>query len=120
MAKPRTKKSQLTNHDEEFDNQCGNPSNEESKSNRGRVRSSANPGTSSEQNTTTQHRLAKGDVSHSQASGKLWSDEALLCQMKNIDYQTSVNIVQLFEAGNTIPFMCRYRRDMINHLDADE
>lgn len=56
----------------------------------------------------------------SQNSSKLWSDEEFLCQLRNIDYKTSANIVKMFDDGNTIPFMCRYRREMINNMDADE
>ncbi len=29
------------------------------------------------------------------------------------------NIVQLFQEENTIPFMVRYRKELINHMDAD-
>lgn len=50
----------------------------------------------------------------------LWSDEELLSQLRHIDRPTSANIVKLFDEGNTIPFICRYRREMINHMDADE
>lgn len=50
----------------------------------------------------------------------LWSDEELLSQLRHIDRSTSKNIIKLFDDGNTIPFICRYRREMINHMDADE
>lgn len=30
-----------------------------------------------------------------------------------------VNIVTLLREENTVPFMVRYRKDMINHMDAD-
>lgn len=49
-----------------------------------------------------------------------WSDEELLCQLKRLDPETSSNIVRMFDDGNTIPFMCRYRREMIGNLSADE
>lgn len=58
--------------------------------------------------------------STSENSPKLWSDEELLCQLRNIDSKTSANIIKMFDEGNTIPFMCRYRREMIDHMDADE
>lgn len=120
LVKPNTKKSQQANHNEEFDEKSEVPSNGVIKSGKRRVQSPPKAGTSSEQSTSTQTLLGKSDACHSQANETFWSDEALLCELKNIDYQTSVNIVKLFDAGNTIPFMCRYRRDMINHLDADE
>lgn len=49
-----------------------------------------------------------------------WSDEELLCQLQRLDPETSSNIVRMFDEGNTIPFMCRYRREMIGNLSADE
>lgn len=50
-----------------------------------------------------------------------WSDEELLCQLQlNVDPETSSNIVRMFDEGNTIPFMCRYRRELIGNLSADE
>lgn len=30
-----------------------------------------------------------------------------------------LNISQLFREENTIPFIVRYRKEMINHMDAD-
>lgn len=56
----------------------------------------------------------------SKSNRKKWTDEELLCQLKFLDYDTSSNIVQLFDEGNTIPFMCRYRRELIGNRDADE
>lgn len=56
----------------------------------------------------------------SQDNRVLWTDEELLSQLRHIDRHTSANIVRLFDEGNTIPFICRYRREMINHMDADE
>lgn len=49
-----------------------------------------------------------------------WTDEQLLSQFQFLDYETSANIVRLFDEGNTIPFICRYRRELINNLDADK
>lgn len=56
----------------------------------------------------------------SKSSRKTWTDEELLCQLKFLDFDTSSNIVRLFDEGNTIPFMCRYRRELIGNRDADE
>lgn len=30
-----------------------------------------------------------------------------------------VNIIALLREENTVPFMVRYRKEMINHMDAD-
>lgn len=49
-----------------------------------------------------------------------WSDEQLLAELKHLDRQTSLNIVKMFDEGNTIPFMCRYRRELIANLSPDE
>lgn len=49
-----------------------------------------------------------------------WTDEQLLSQLQYLDVDTSSNIVRLFDEGNTIPFMCRYRRELIGNLDADK
>lgn len=51
---------------------------------------------------------------------KQLSDVELLCYLTKIDYKTSENVVEMFKAGNTIPFMCRYRRHKINNMDAEE
>lgn len=49
-----------------------------------------------------------------------WTDEQLLSQLQYLDFDISSNIVRLFDEGNTIPFMCRYRRELIDNLDADK
>lgn len=49
-----------------------------------------------------------------------WTDGQLLSQLQYLDIGTSSNIVRLFDEGNTIPFMCRYRRELIGNLDADK
>lgn len=49
-----------------------------------------------------------------------WTDEQLLSQLQYLDFDISSNIVRLFDEGNTIPFMCRYRRELIGNLDADK
>lgn len=51
---------------------------------------------------------------------KTWTDEELLAQLKFLDSDTSSNIVRMFDEGNTIPFMCRYRRELIGNRNADE
>lgn len=60
-----------------------------------------------------QKRLSKSNT-------KTWTDEELLSKLKFLDYDTSSNIVRMFDEGSTIPFMCRYRRELIGNLSADE
>lgn len=55
-----------------------------------------------------------------QSNRKTWSDKELLAELKSLNLATSANIVKLFDEGNTIPFMCRYRRELIGNFDADE
>lgn len=49
----------------------------------------------------------------------VWTTAEVLAESANIDRKTAGNIVKLFEDDNTIPFLCRYRRDMINHMDPE-
>ncbi|XP_055851056.1 S1 RNA-binding domain-containing protein 1 isoform X2 [Episyrphus balteatus] len=45
---------------------------------------------------------------------KVWDIYELLAEQENIDTLSAKNIVYLFENENTIPFICRYRRDLIS------
>ncbi|KAL5284637.1 SRBD1 family protein [Megaselia abdita] len=45
-----------------------------------------------------------------------WNIFELLSETEHIDCNTSRNIVDLFDNENTIPFICRYRRDLIGHI----
>ncbi|XP_055905833.1 S1 RNA-binding domain-containing protein 1 isoform X2 [Eupeodes corollae] len=45
---------------------------------------------------------------------KVWDIYELLAETENIDTLSAKNIVYLFENDNTIPFICRYRRDLIS------
>lgn len=78
------------------------------------VQRSITPPPSSEQKETKQPMKLK------KTTRKTWTDEELLCQLKFLDFDVSSNIVRLFDEGNTIPFMCRYRRELIGNRDADE
>lgn len=49
----------------------------------------------------------------------MWKTADLLAESTNIDPRTAGNIVSLFEDDNTIPFLCRYRRDLVNHMDPE-
>ncbi|XP_016960447.1 uncharacterized protein YdcI [Drosophila biarmipes] len=50
---------------------------------------------------------------------KVWNIHELLAETENIQPQAAKNIVQLFENENTIPFICRYRRDLVDHIAPD-
>lgn len=43
----------------------------------------------------------------------------LLSTQTCVEQWVCVNIVKLLGEDNTVPFMVRYRKDMINHMDAD-
>uniref|UniRef100_A0A336MME1 CSON003644 protein n=1 Tax=Culicoides sonorensis TaxID=179676 RepID=A0A336MME1_CULSO len=49
-----------------------------------------------------------------------WSKEELLASLENLPLSTAHTIVQLFDEDNTIPFLVRYRRDLIGpDIDAE-
>jgi ribosomal protein S25 len=45
-----------------------------------------------------------------------WKDYELLAEQQEIHTDTAKNIIKLFQEENTIPFMCRYRREMIDNM----
>ncbi|XP_055524195.1 uncharacterized protein YdcI [Wyeomyia smithii] len=49
-----------------------------------------------------------------------WEDHDLLAEMQNIDRHTARNIIRLFEEENTIPFIYRYRRELIGDMTPDD
>lgn len=51
---------------------------------------------------------------------KTWTEPELLAQLQQLDYSTAKNIIQLFEDDNTIPFICRYRKETIGDLSPDQ
>lgn len=52
-------------------------------------------------------------------TGRPWTVEQQLSNLQGIDRATSANIIRLFEEENTIPFICRYRRELTGNMDAD-
>lgn len=48
-----------------------------------------------------------------------WTPQQLLADIQNLDERTSANIIRLFDEDNTIPFICRYRRELTGDIDAD-
>lgn len=51
---------------------------------------------------------------------KTWTEPELLAQLQQLDYSTAKCIIQLFEDDNTIPFICRYRKETIGDLSPDQ
>lgn len=43
----------------------------------------------------------------------------VLSTLTCVERWVCVNIIRLLREENTVPFMVRYRKDMINHMDAD-
>lgn len=43
----------------------------------------------------------------------------VLSERTNIELWVCANIIRLFNDDNTIPFIVRYRKELINNLDAD-
>ncbi|XP_020776820.2 S1 RNA-binding domain-containing protein 1 isoform X2 [Boleophthalmus pectinirostris] len=48
-----------------------------------------------------------------------WDLIEVLSTLTSVERWVCVNIVTLLQEENTVPFMVRYRKDMINHMDAD-
>uniref|UniRef100_A0A671RX72 S1 RNA-binding domain-containing protein 1-like n=1 Tax=Sinocyclocheilus anshuiensis TaxID=1608454 RepID=A0A671RX72_9TELE len=48
-----------------------------------------------------------------------WDPIQVLAEKSGVEQWVCANIVQLFLEENTIPFMVRYRKELINHMDAD-
>uniref|UniRef100_A0A8C7S0Y5 S1 RNA binding domain 1 n=1 Tax=Oncorhynchus mykiss TaxID=8022 RepID=A0A8C7S0Y5_ONCMY len=48
-----------------------------------------------------------------------WDLIQLLSERTGVEQWVCLNISQLFREENTIPFIVRYRKEMINHMDAD-
>ncbi|KAM9803937.1 S1 RNA-binding domain-containing protein 1 [Neosynchiropus ocellatus] len=48
-----------------------------------------------------------------------WNTIELLSTLSCVDQWVCGNVVKLLREDNTVPFMVRYRKEMINHMDAD-
>ncbi|KAM4771437.1 S1 RNA-binding domain-containing protein 1 [Rhinophrynus dorsalis] len=48
-----------------------------------------------------------------------WNIVEVLSEKTNIDPWVCSNVIKLFQDDNTIPFIARYRKELINNLDAD-
>ncbi|CAJ0965578.1 unnamed protein product [Ranitomeya imitator] len=61
---------------------------------------------------------AKGSAA-SESSDMNWNIVEVLSERTNVESWVCSNLIQLFEDDNTIPFIARYRKELINNLDAD-
>ncbi|CAI9572539.1 unnamed protein product, partial [Staurois parvus] len=48
-----------------------------------------------------------------------WDIVEVLAERTNVEPWVCANIIKLFQDENTIPFIARYRKELINNLDAD-
>nr|XP_033791633.1 S1 RNA-binding domain-containing protein 1 isoform X2 [Geotrypetes seraphini]XP_033791634.1 S1 RNA-binding domain-containing protein 1 isoform X2 [Geotrypetes seraphini]XP_033791635.1 S1 RNA-binding domain-containing protein 1 isoform X2 [Geotrypetes seraphini]XP_033791636.1 S1 RNA-binding domain-containing protein 1 isoform X2 [Geotrypetes seraphini]XP_033791637.1 S1 RNA-binding domain-containing protein 1 isoform X2 [Geotrypetes seraphini]XP_033791638.1 S1 RNA-binding domain-containing pr len=48
-----------------------------------------------------------------------WNLAQVLSERTNVELWVCSNLIQLFQDENTIPFIARYRKELINNLDAD-
>ncbi|XP_073420318.1 S1 RNA-binding domain-containing protein 1 isoform X2 [Dendrobates tinctorius] len=55
----------------------------------------------------------------SQSSDMNWNIVEVLSERTNVDSWVCSNLIKLFQDENTIPFIARYRKELINNLDAD-
>lgn len=49
-----------------------------------------------------------------------WNDYELLAQQQDIKPNISRNLIKLFQDGNTIPFLARYRRDRTENMTPEK
>ncbi|XP_040286259.1 S1 RNA-binding domain-containing protein 1 isoform X1 [Bufo bufo] len=61
----------------------------------------------------------KGTTSGSDGSDMNWNIVEVLSDRTNIEPWVCSNLIQLFQDDNTIPFIARYRKELIKNLDAE-
>ncbi|XP_063921739.1 S1 RNA-binding domain-containing protein 1 [Zophobas morio] len=49
-----------------------------------------------------------------------WTEYELLAEQYSLQLNVAKNVIELFEEGNTIPFIARYRRNATNNMTAEE
>lgn len=49
-----------------------------------------------------------------------WNEYELLAEKENLNCKTAEVIIKLFEAGNTIPFIARYRKHLTNDMQPEK
>ncbi|RZF41438.1 hypothetical protein LSTR_LSTR000152 [Laodelphax striatellus] len=65
--------------------------------------------------TSSEHVDEKKDLALKPA----WLPEELLSEMMDLNIDISRNIIKLFEADNTIPFIARYRKELIDNMSPE-
>ena len=60
-------------------------------------------------NKSTKSAAAKSELN-------FWKTHELVSELEDIDSNLSETIIKLFDDDFTIPFLCRYRKDLIEHL----
>uniref|UniRef100_A0A3B3BZW3 S1 RNA-binding domain-containing protein 1 n=1 Tax=Oryzias melastigma TaxID=30732 RepID=A0A3B3BZW3_ORYME len=96
---PPVKKENLKEEDFTFDEPC--------------LKKLKTSGACHGQATAGQHSSLTNDLDMS------WNVTELLSTLTCVEKWVCGNIVNLLREENTVPFMVRYRKEMINHLDAD-
>ncbi|XP_066451649.1 S1 RNA-binding domain-containing protein 1 [Eleutherodactylus coqui] len=61
----------------------------------------------------------KGKSSGSDGDDMNWNVVEVLSERTSVEPWVCSNLIQLFQDENTIPFIARYRKELINNLDAD-
>lgn len=75
-----------------------------------------------------QENLTKIDIKHDEniekklkpSSCAEWTDVEYISEIHNVDIHIARNVVKLFNSDNTIPFIARYRKNMIGSMEPDQ
>ena len=49
-----------------------------------------------------------------------WRDHEILAEQEGLDNWVAQNLVKLFDAENTIPFIARYRKEMTGNMEPEQ
>ncbi|CRL04721.1 CLUMA_CG017781, isoform A [Clunio marinus] len=60
------------------------------------------------------------ESSNSKSEQNYWEIHELVAEIEEIDVNLSQTIIQLFEDDFTIPFLCRYRKDLISNFSPEK
>lgn len=69
--------------------------------------------------TTTGDQVSRPPLNNNKKKPKYshdqhrWTEPQLLAEIQHIDYELAKNVIQLFQDDNEIPFICRYRKELI-------
>lgn len=65
------------------------------------------------------HFRSNADTVDDHDTSPSWTIPEVVAEKENIDSQLSQTICDLFEQDFTIPFLCRYRKNLINYLEPE-